>query len=148
MISHSPSLYPTFLSLTLLGVFCGRAELPPQVYDQLKDESAESVAIETLSVSEEVSSDTEGVKILTISVKAKILSVERSKSGLKPGDHIQVRYQVMQNAEMKVGPSEPIIVEIGKPYLAYLEKVDSTGTYRITARGRSFCPLRSAEAGK
>ncbi len=123
----------SFLLLSILtaflSVYSTRAEMAPEVYERFKKESAEAVTIEAVTVTTTGS---------TITVEANILSVERSKSGLKPGDAIRISYQVIRHTEPIIGASQPIVLDKGKRYLAYLEQIEPSGTFRITAGGHSF----------
>ncbi len=128
MISSFAAFRLTSLGI-LLSLATARAELPPEVYEVMQKASSEALTIEVVAVKSEGAS---------ITVSAKIVSVERSSSGLKAGDEIRINYEVVQHLEPIVGPSQPIIVKAGGRYLAYLAGTDPTEPFSLAARGKSL----------
>jgi hypothetical protein len=76
-------------SVLILFASVGHAELPPGSYDKLRMEAPDAVTIQVAGVKE---ATVGGEKQVT--VEAKVLGVERSKSGLKVGDAVTIRYGI------------------------------------------------------
>src|SRR5580692_11370075 len=91
------------------------AELPPGAYNTLRIDAEEAVTIEVTSVKIALMG---GDKSLT--VEAKVLGVERSKSGLKKGDSVTIRYDIP--AKPPIGPAPPPVLEKDSVYPAFLNK--------------------------
>lgn len=113
-----------------------RAELPPQVYQEYQNEAPEAVTLTVRSVKRTEKKETEFTSI-SIVAEARIDKVNRSATGLKPGDVIRIKYEHRKDREPMPGPSQPDIVTEGASYPAFLEK-QKDGTYGIAARGYSF----------
>lgn len=126
--SHWATWVCTTLSLAFMAcTSTARAELPPYVYAEWKEKSPEVLTIQA----QEVTNNGDA-----ITVSAKVTAVERSGSGLKPGDAIRISYHsIKQNMP---GPSEAAILEKGKRYRAYLSKNETDGDYGLAAKGHSF----------
>jgi hypothetical protein len=130
-MNHSPSLR-VLAGLALLSTFAAKppnahAELPPYVYAEWQAKSPEVLTIQA----QEVTNDGGA-----ITVSAKVTAVERSGSGLKPGDAIRISYHSVK--QTMPGPSEAAILEKGKSYRAYLSKNETGGDYGLAAKGHSF----------
>ena len=123
--------------IVLFGAMpAARAELPPQVYEQLQNEAPESLNITIRSVKRSEKAEKE-FTLISLTAEARIDRVTRSATGLRPGDAIRIAYQHRQDREPMPGPSQPDIVVEGKSYPAFLEK-QNDGSYGIAARGYSF----------
>ena len=113
-----------------------KAELPPQVYVELQQKAGEALKIRV----DEVDSKPKGLldrSSFTETVKATVLEVIRSQSGVKKGDVITIRYQRQAPRNDISGPSPAAQLKAGKEYPAYLAKRED-GTFSIGARGMSF----------
>ncbi|MDP1588914.1 MAG: protease complex subunit PrcB family protein [Prosthecobacter sp.] len=118
----------TALSLAFMaGAPAARAELPPYVYAEWQAKSPEVLTIQAHEVKNDGGA---------ITVNAKVTAVERSGSGLKPGDTIRIGYHSVK--QTMPGPSEAAILEKGKSYQAYLSKNEADGDYGLAAKGHSF----------
>ena len=111
------------------------AELPPYVYENLKKNSPEVLKIKVRDInSSNVTNNTKET-----SVKAQILNVRTSSSGLKEGDMITIVYGVaIKRHPGWVGPSPIPLLERGKVYHAFLRKDCEYNYYTPAARGESF----------
>lgn len=123
-----------FLIATTLGV---RGELPPWVYKDLQDKSPEALIIKVESVKISTT-DEPTFKSLSIAVKARVETVIRSASSLKPGDIISINYVRLDHKQSMPGPSEPDVLQQGRTYSAFLTKTEKNGTYTTAAKGYSF----------
>jgi len=120
----------------ILTLATAQAELPPEVYEKMQKESPEALTIKVNSVRIEGSS---------ISVEATVVSVERSATGLHPGDPIRIHYTVIQQSEPAVGPGQPIFLQAGSRYHAYLTRTAPTAPFGLAARGESFLDAPSID---
>jgi len=111
------------------------AELPPYVYQELQEKSPEALNIRVESVKLDKHEEPNFTRV-SISAQAKVESVTRSASGLKPGDTIRINYSQVSYKRPVAGPSEPDILEKGERYPAFLSGTD--GIYSPAARGYSF----------
>lgn len=136
------------LTASLLVSTVVHAELPPQVYEELREKAPEFLKIEVLSSKQEVDVDAspppKGSKLLLIHLTATVLEVDRSKSNLKKGDVISIDYTRTERPKGTgwVGPSEIPILAKGEVTDAYLSKTEKTGAYSPAARGQSFHTLK------
>jgi hypothetical protein len=115
----------------------GFAELPPDAYKQKQQQAAESLIIKVLSVTT-VESDEPNRKKIAVTVKAQVQKVERTKSGLKPGDDIGISYVHSRYKEPLAGPSEIPVLEQGDVCPAFLARDGEGKTYKPVAGGYSF----------
>jgi len=113
------------------------AELPPYVYDNLKQAAAEEIVMEVKKV--RTSFFAIGKKEVTLEIK--VVSVQKSKSGLKAGDLLTVFYLHEMRPLGMVGPSTLPLLDKNKIYHAYLTFDDVSKRYVPAARGQSFEPL-------
>ncbi|WAC17938.1 hypothetical protein OVA24_11875 [Luteolibacter sp. SL250] len=116
-----------------------RAELPPQVYDDLRNKAAEVLRIRV----DQVDSKPKGFldrSSYTETVRATVTGVTRTGSGVKEGDSITITYHRPVPAKGWVGPSPPPQLKQGWKYTAYLGRNEG-GTFGISARGMSFSKL-------
>ena len=126
-----------FLALTLLlGIPPARAEIPGDAYNKLRIEAAEALMIEVSSVKE--NKGDKGASDVT--VEAKVLAAERTKSGLKKGDVVVIRYV---NIDLKAapdfaGPSQTPVLKQGEVYPAFLNRQKDQTTFEPAAYGESF----------
>src|SRR5437762_8498660 len=105
---------------TALGT---HAELPPSVYKDLQDKSPEALTIKVESVRISTT-DEPRFKRLDIMAEARVETVIRSASGLKPGDAIHISYVRLDHKQPLAGPSEPDILQKGRSYPAFLVKAE------------------------
>ena len=110
------------------------AELPPYVYKNLQKDAPEVliIAVNKVKTSSSLFSDTQ------VTVKAKVLRVIQSISGLKKGHIITISYStITKRPRGWVGPSSIPVLEENQQYKAFLKK-DKYNTYSPAARGKSF----------
>lgn len=116
------------------------AELPPNVYIELRKKAPEVLRIRT----DEVISKPAGIldrSNWTETVSATVLEVTRSESGVKKGDVISIVYGRQVPKEGWVGPAPAQQLAKGKEYTAFLAKNEGGG-FSIAARGMSFNALK------
>jgi hypothetical protein len=116
------------------------AELPPGAYQQLRSNAPEALKIKVLKV------HTQGLKpnTLKVEVQAKVLSVVRSASKLKPGSMIRIVYEVDKQVPQRVGPRAVPVLKAGLLYAAFLAQDDKI--YTPAAYGDSFDLMSSTES--
>jgi len=117
-----------------------KAELPPDVYAHYQAEAPEVLQIRVEQVASKPVSLFDWSK-RTESVQATVLKVTRSKSGVKKGDRISIRYERLIPKGGWAGPSPAPPLEKGQEYPAYLEKAQD-GTFGLGAKGKSFSALK------
>ncbi len=113
-----------------------RAELPPKVYDDLRNKAGEVLQVRV----DEVESKPKGLldrSSYTETVKATVTGVTRTLSGVKEGEIITIIYQRPVPAKGWVGPSPPPKLQQGWKYTAYLDRGEGV-VFGISARGMSF----------
>jgi len=140
----------TAVVLCLLGIGAliqaskpARAEMPPYVYADMQADAPEVLTIAVTDVATEAISDRRTV----ITATARVTTVERSGSGLKPGDVLIVRYQRESHPEGWTGPSEVPLLAVGDQTEAFLAPSgprDGTPVLRPAAGGWSFGPRADA----
>ncbi|HEY1188048.1 MAG TPA: hypothetical protein VGE74_10350 [Gemmata sp.] len=99
---------------------------PPGTYDKLRAGAEEAVTIQVVTVVSGANGD--------VGVQAKVLGVERSKSGLKKGDTVSIKYTVP--AKGTVGPTPVPVLEKDEVYPAFLNKKGDE--FAPAAYGSSF----------
>jgi hypothetical protein len=110
------------------------AALPPGSYDKLKAQAQEKLKIKVV----EVKQQGKGPK-LKVTFAAEVLQVERSATGLKPGDRITI--QSYRWTRSYAGPKNPPVLPKGWVGVAYLNKATGSGkNYKLAAYGESFEP--------
>jgi hypothetical protein len=119
------------------------AELPPEVYRELQQKSPELVQIVVTDA--EIDRDfhkPRGCGFFEfeierhVVVKARVTSVVRSASGLRPGMAIEIRYSSTRHCEGWAGPRPIPVLDEDQRVFAYLRKAGSG--YVPAARGASF----------
>jgi hypothetical protein len=113
------------------------AVLPPGSYDTLRAEAEEKLKIKVVGVEQKAQSDC----YLDVLFTAEVLHVERSQTGIKPGDTIQI--QSYRWTKRYAGPMNPPLLPTGWLGIVYLNKVDGDAKdadkiYKIAAYGASF----------
>ena len=122
---------------TLAFVATALAALPPGSIEKLKAGAQEKLKIKILDVEQKPG---KGPK-LKVTFTAEVLEVERSATGLKPGEKITI--QSYHWTKSYAGPPNPPILAKGWIGLAYLNKAKgkapgSGKTYSLAAYGDSF----------
>ena len=122
-------------ALTSFPLNIARAELPPQVYEDLKAKAPEVLEVEITRVALN-KRDGQNLRDISVFADAKVVGVARSNSGVKVGDVISLRYMTFEViARGFVGPSPIETIEEGKTYRIWFKKA---GRYFYdAARGRS-----------
>jgi hypothetical protein len=111
------------------------AELPPSAYEAMQREAPEFVKIEVLRVEIEPGAEAGEQKVTAVAL---VGHVERSASGLKPGDLITISYGVRERPKDFVGPGQIPILEERTETIAFLKPTDESSTYTPAAGAMSF----------
>jgi len=123
--------------VVLLGVSQAvRADLSPREYRRMQREAPEELRIEVLGVHERPLRERE--REFEIIVDAKVLRVYRTAVRIHEGDVIKITYVHHRRERPLPGPGEPPILERGKPYPAYLTKVERERIFKPSAGSFSF----------
>jgi hypothetical protein len=112
-----------------------QAEIPPDSYDKLRIGAEEALIIKVVAVDRRLSGNRE---FRLISVKAKVVAVQRSKKGLKPGSEISIVYESQNPNSTMPGPRRIPILGEGAYYPAFLNISNDQKTYSPAAYGESF----------
>lgn len=136
------TMSPRILTLSLLILATNfvpfqvaRAELPPQVYEELKAKAPEVLEVEITRVALNTR-DGENLRDISVFADATVIGVTRSQRGVKVGDKISLRYMTFEVITQGwAGPSPIMQVEKGGRYRIWFKK---SGRYFYpAARGRS-----------
>ncbi len=138
---HAGYLFTLGLSVLCLSVLglalasTARAELPPDAYRSMQQSAPEAVVLRVQAVETSICwfwlCDGRDVTL-----KAEVGEVTRSASGLKPGQHIEIRYRHVP-LDGRSGPRPIRVVAEGETTPAFLEQT-AAGHFRPAARGASF----------
>ncbi len=110
------------------------AELPPWAYEDYQNSASEKVVIKVDKVKTTLLSNT----MKSIKLRATVLIVNSSSSGLHKNDKITIVYSItFKRKNGWVGPSPIPILKVTELYTAYLHEV-SKGYYKPAAMGKSF----------
>lgn len=111
-----------------------RAELPPGSYNALRVEAEEALIVEIETVSSKEGQNGRLDVVLT----AKVIGVERTKTSLKKGGKITIRYRTLDPAKKQpfTGPRQLPVLKKGEVYPAFLNAKD--GAFEPAAYGESF----------
>ena len=93
------------------------------------------IKVESIRIS---TTDEPAFKRLDIMAEARVETVTRSASGLKPGDTIRISYVHLDHKQPLAGPSEPDVLQKGRGYPAFLSKAEKGKVYAPAAKGYSF----------
>ena len=112
-----------------------RSELPPEVYEEMKQSAPEFLIIKVSAV--RATADPKDRETI-FTYDAIVIQSMRSKTGIKAGDKIGVlsRHHIFGSGE--VGPSNPRTLKKGETVAAYLARSRKEGVYTIAAGGHSF----------
>lgn len=121
------------------------AEIEPKYYREWQDKAPEVLTLRIGAVKPAVTSERhrsgDGLLIRTkVEAEATVETVERSASGLKPGDAIRIHYTTMRAEPPMTGPRPLPVLKRGETVPAFLLAV-SKGLYAPAAKGASFEPL-------
>ena len=130
------------LSIIILSSFCINAEIEPKYYIEWQQQASENIEIRVTKASKGFAPFMSNVGI---TVKAEVLAVKKSDSGLKVGDSILITYDHFRPKKDWVGPRPIPILKKGSSYPAYLHKSKEADEYLPAARGYSFETLNSEQ---
>jgi hypothetical protein len=133
------------LAMVLAPATPARAEIDPKYYREWQLKAPEALVIRIGAVKPVVSSERhrsgDGMLIRTrVEAEAIVERIERSASGLKPGDTIRIQYMSLRAEPPMAGPRPLPVLARGDIVPAFLIGV-SKGLYAPAAQGASFEPL-------
>ena len=144
MFTSTPRRLCVALALLLLSASGASAELPPEAYLKRQKAAPEALRIKVVSVKKK-ELDSEKVKTTVATVEARVLSVERSATKLKPGAVIRIEYVNRQSKTPMPGPSQVPLLTEGQEYPAFLSKNGAKPYYIPAAGGWSFERVREVQ---
>jgi len=127
-----------------------RAELPPDVYDDMQKKAPVKADIFVTEVTSALppaavkdKTPEELAKMpYAITVQAKLVKAERGGDGIPSDAPLNITYERQHRPEGFVGPAQIPILEVGKSYTAYLTKDAATpGLFLPAAKGQSFAEV-------
>lgn len=127
------ALLSPFLLLVLLQTVI--AELPPSAYESMQAKAPEHLQVQVLRVDIAPGKNDASQEIQAMAMVEK---VERSASGIKPGDLVNIAYTLEERPLGWVGPGQVPILAQGDTRVAYLKKLDKPETYAPAAGAMSF----------
>jgi hypothetical protein len=116
-------------------LFAAKGVLPPSEYEKMQQNAPEAVEIEVMAVVREPGRE---LNEESIRVTAVVLKVERSTSGMKKGDFLQIVYTVRTKPDGLVGREEIPVLEEGTETIAFLRTEEGTPFYVPAAGAMSF----------
>jgi hypothetical protein len=128
-------LTATLVSIALPHTAPAQAEIPPGSYDKLRISAGEALIIKIEKVERRLSGNRE---FTTVLVKAKVVAVQRSKNGIKPGNNISIQYESRNPNSTMTGARRIAILQEGNYYPAFLNINDDRKNYSPAAYGESF----------
>ena len=137
MLTSTPRRLVLTLAVLLLTTQTALAELPPEVYLKRQKAAPEALKIKVVTVKKK-EIDGEKFKTTIAIVEARVVSVERSATKLKPGDVIRIEYGNRASKVPMPGPSQVPILTEGQEYPAFLAKNGGKPYYLPAAGGWSF----------
>ncbi|MFO0865295.1 MAG: hypothetical protein U0744_11715 [Gemmataceae bacterium] len=126
----------------VLAVACPptvRAELPPDVYDKMRNEAPESLVVEIASVKTQPGKG----GLLHVTLGAKVLFGQRTKADLKKDSSLVIEYDYFDGEEGEggfTGASSPPLLKMGTEYRVYL-KATNGKSFELAAGSESFLPV-------
>lgn len=115
------------------------ADYPPSVYVEMQESAPEVFRIQVQQVHTEPTTQmTAAFHPILVDVKAKVVEVLRTASGVKAGEDIPIRYISFGNPPGVVGLVGPEILEAQTAYMAYLQLDQEQNAFVIAAKGESF----------
>lgn len=125
-------LFPVLTAL-LFPLFL-MAELPPSAYEAMQAKASDHLRIEVLRLDVEPGAETSQQKVHAVAV---VTAVERSASGVKVDDIINIVYTITERPRGWAGPGEIPLLGDREQTVAYLTKEES-GDFRPAAGRMSF----------
>jgi hypothetical protein len=125
---------PLLMVIFLISAY---AEINPKYYKQYQEQAPEYITMQVISVNKDwrfFSSRR------TVIVEARVITVQRTHSGLKEDDSITIRYIHFTPSRGWAGPRPIPLLEEEKSYPAFLKK-SGEKHYEPAARGYSFGPV-------
>jgi hypothetical protein len=143
---RSKILRPVLVVCSILVPAILRAELPPGAYEELLKDAEEVLDVQITKVASAGDLSPGEPQFLC---SAKVLRVDRSKSGVKAGDSIQFKSYYVTEATRRsgwAGPQVPPRLAGGQSWKISLNAGEAGEPFRLAAFGRSFQPLGSKPA--
>ena len=113
------------------------AELPPSAYKSRQEAAEEQLQIKVMKVQTRQTDQSRWIET-EVEAKAQVTSVQRTKSRLRAGDQITIKYAHRRYKEFIAGPSEVPILREGETRPAFLNKGEQAKTYVPAAGGYTF----------
>lgn len=143
----SPLLAVRLLIVTIIVLACSsvvHAELPPDVYREMQAEAPESLVITVQGVHAIQRKQSWGQRTY-VTVSARVKQVHRSKSKLKTGRLIYIRYTRDQHNSPMAGPGLVPLLRRGQTCPAFL-KFSGKGTGNREAKRIYYAPAAGSHS--
>ena len=124
------------LAFVFLFQLSALALLPPSAYEAMQAAAPESLTIEVLKVDFEPLEENASERAVTAT--ASVIAVERSASGLQPGDFIQITYRIPIKHPAAADRELIPILQAGQETPAFLAQCEDGLFYRPVAGSMSF----------
>jgi hypothetical protein len=131
------------VAATSLWPGAAKAELPPFAYRDMQAKAPEAIEIEIETVTVK-SSKQQHYELRSFVVQARVLSVQRTATGLAPGKPIEIRYEQRNYFEPITGASEVPAVKEHEKLPAFLSRANGQSYYTPAAGGYTFHRLPRA----
>ncbi|MCG8583910.1 MAG: hypothetical protein MI757_04270 [Pirellulales bacterium] len=110
------------------------AALSPETIKEMKAEATDLVEVKITKVTRTGRSGDE----LNLVYSATVTKVDRSKSGIKAGDSIEISSYRVVSLVPRPGPKNPPLLKAGWTGKVYLNAPEGRGPYKIAVYGHSF----------
>ena len=118
-----------------------QAVLPPQPFTRLQQFAPELLQIEVTAVRQDKQSESKDLKVIAVTVQARVLAVQRTATRLKAGAHIAISYEDVRLKHAGVtgeGVISPLLTK-GERCPAYLQRrADQPAFYELAAGAYTF----------
>ncbi|MFT3731757.1 MAG: hypothetical protein QM780_10120 [Hyphomicrobium sp.] len=105
---------------------------------QWQDRAPDAAEIKIVSATSDVLAKNEVGRHLDIKAKAKVLTVERTEAGIKPGAVICIHYDLWNADDLLPGGTPIRIIATGDHLMAFIAKRDDDACFAPAAEGQSF----------
>lgn len=122
-------------------------DIEPKYYRVWQDRAPEALTVKVLSVRTTVTTERHRAGVVTqtrVEAQAQVERVDRSATGLKPGDALRINYTISRAQPPVEGPRELPLLKGGASTPVFLLAI-SRGVYGPAAKGASFEPLIDAK---
>ena len=155
LVEYTKTMFLKSLAPAVLAITVGTASfaaLPPSAYQAWQKEAPEYLSIQVRSVKTTETQKPDWVEV-AVSLQAQVKQIRRSRSRLKAGDVITIRYERRTHKGPWAGPAPVPLLVKGQDYPAYLKKVQkgyepAAGAYSFSELTLTTNPVPKVRSGK